>query len=272
MPFSLAQAFAPKITATNKIDQHNNYLMLWPLGWMATAQVNVTNEAGRNFKIGFVQVLDKCEVSCTFERTIRKEVYPKKIRDGDLYKIPWYEEDVNYSPVVTGVNGTVTMSAKMSDGPGSPYEWFNPNKNNDPLLRISYRKTFLTWLVVVDTDSGAQTFEDVLCEFKSIAAASLAVDVTKPVGQRVGVVSGSTTNTSVELINPPMNPPGSVWSDPVANSAYTYEWKDINKVTSTNVPVGPVQTHVDFEDLRKKVEQGLKKKGKEKKFLFFKRK
>src|SRR5690348_1663407 len=72
MAIALAKAFSPSFKVGKPIEEAN-FLKNQFAEWDTSAQVSITNEPGKRFKVGFVQILLECDVVFTFEKTLMKE-------------------------------------------------------------------------------------------------------------------------------------------------------------------------------------------------------
>ncbi|HEY1375331.1 MAG TPA: hypothetical protein VGF55_00970, partial [Gemmataceae bacterium] len=179
MPFTLEKAFSPTYKLAKPVEDATS-LKISPATWDSAAVVLVTNEPGRRFKVGFVQVLLESNLVATYEHhTLSRDYNDLPILDSDPGMFPWYESHPSYSPEKNGNNGTVRFTAKMSDTPSSGVRWHAKDvQPPDPLVKVYFRKKFRTWLAVRDVTAPplANTFETILSQFDYVIEATHFVD------------------------------------------------------------------------------------------------
>lgn len=256
MPFKLAKTFAPTYKLKKPTEDADDVTLTFAQ-WVCDASVEVSNEAGKEFQIGFVQVLYECEMVNTYEtKFLKRTVSPLPILDSDLGMFPWYDDDLQDTPKVQGTAGTVTAQCSMGDAPEHGFPWYEipgaPGTN--PLINIRHRMKFKTWLVVRDITGGARPrrFAAVLAQFGYVVEASFNVVVTNPLGQRCTFATGSEKANKPEMIAPPTPIHDCVWKDVVANSSCSDTWSPRPLVKSSTGPVGQVNTGVSVRDLARK--------------------
>jgi len=248
MAIALAKAFSPSFKVGKPIEEAN-FLKNQFAEWDTSAQVSITNEPGKRFKVGFVQILLECDVVFTFEKTLMKETYPLPILDSDPGMFPWYESAVAYSPEVAGTNGTVTVEPRLFDRPSSGAWWHYRNDATDPLLHVHFRKKFRTWLAVRRIDTPlTQSFEAILAQFNYVVEGSFNVFVDQPLGKRCVVATGQEKANKPELVWPTTPVNACVWRDVVANGSYRHVITPRNVARATVGPTGPVVTGVNVKD------------------------
>ena len=252
MPFQLAQAFSPSYTVL-KPDEQTNVVQVRGASWDSSASVRITSEPGRNFKVGFVQVLYESELIATYERHTLSREYKLPVLDSDPGMFPWYEDSVADSPEVTGTNGSILVAPRIVDRPSSGLEWHFGGDAADPLLNVKWRKKFKTWLVVRDQDPTPlpTSFEAVLAQFNYAIEASFNVFVANAVGRRCVVATGQEKPNKPELVSPTTPIHSCIWIDRVANSSYRNVVKDRVVVKAAAAPPGPVVTGANVRELAK---------------------
>lgn len=249
MPFRLGRAFSPSYKLLSPLEQAND-LLLQLAEWDSSALVEITNEPGRRFKVGFVQVLYENEILATYESNFLKVTCsPIPVLDSDPGMVPFYEDNPAVSPEVDGTAGTVRVEAKIYDSPEDPFDWYKvsgPPASN-PMIGLQYRLKFHTWLVVRDITAlpYPTTFEAVLSQFTYAVEAKFNVDVTRPVGQRCGMSDSVKKRNKPDLIDPPTPIHQCVWKNTVANECLNEVWTPRHVTKSTTGPVGPVVTGVN---------------------------
>jgi hypothetical protein len=165
---------------------------------------------------------------------------------------PWYWRPKAFSPVVTGINGSVKATAVMRDAPQDPIPWESAHDGSD-LKNIHYRLKFKTWLVVRDVTAVPfpQEFKAVLGQFDTVIDLTFNVDVSKAVGKRCNFATTTETKTRSELVSPPTPIHECVWTQRIANSGIAVVHKDRVVTASGYTPVGPVNTGVSVGALAK---------------------
>jgi hypothetical protein len=252
MPFRLAKAFSPSYKVLSPVEQADEFL-LQLAEWDTGASVEITNEPGRTFKVGFVQVMYENEILATYESNfLRVTSSPIPVRDGDHGLIPFYEVNPAVSPEVDGAAGTVTVEPTIYDSPEDPFDWYrvpSPVPSN-PIIALQYRLKFRTWLVVRDITAAPfpNTFEAVLAQFNYVLEAKFNIDVTRPVGSRCGLSDSIKKSNKPELVNPPTPIHACAWKALVANDCLNEVWTPRTVVKSSNAPVGPVTTGVSVQN------------------------
>jgi hypothetical protein len=250
MPFQLAKAFSPSYKLLAPAEQANG-LLLRLAQWDSGATVQITNEPGRRFKVGFVQVLYENEIMATYESNfLISSCSPIPVMDGDTGLYPFYEEDVAASPEVDGTAGSVTVEASIYDSPQDPFRWYRVLPATNPIISLQYRLKFRTWLVVRDitTTPYPNSFAAVLTQFNYALEAKFNINVTRPLGQRCGLTDAIKKANKPELVNPPTPIHNCVWSGVVANDCLHEAWKPRTVVQSTTGPTGPVVTGIKVSD------------------------
>ena len=256
MPFQLAKAFSPAYTVL-KPEEDADFVQVRGASWDSSAYVCISNEPGRNFKVGFVQVLYESELIATYERHTLSREYKVPVLDSDPGMYPWYESRVDDTPEVTGTNGDVSVTAKISDRPSSGLRWYFQGDATDPLLNVKWRKKFKTWLVVRDQDVVPlpRSFEAVLAQFNYSIEASFNVFLDNAVGRRCVVATGAEKPNKPELVSPPTPIHSCIWVDRVANSSYAQVIKNRSIVKAAVAPQGPVLTGANVRDLAKRFQK-----------------
>ncbi|MBL8112926.1 MAG: hypothetical protein JNK60_08590 [Acidobacteria bacterium] len=254
MPFRLGKAFSPSYKLLKPLEQAGG-LALQLAEWDSAALVEITNEPGKKFKVGFVQVLFDNEVVATYKSHILTvSCAPLPVLDSDPGMLPFYEADVAYSPEVDGAVGTVRAEAKIYDSPEDPFDWYKAPGTANPLINVRYRLKFKTWLVVRDiTGPLTQSFAAVLTQFNYVLEAGFNVDVTRPLGSRCGFATGSEKPNKPDLVSPTTPIHACVWKDVVANDCLSETWKDRALVVSSTAPIGAPNTGVNVKNIAQSV-------------------
>lgn len=253
MPFAVDQAFSPKFKILKPIEEPNQ-LVLKLASWDANAKVTVSNEPGKKFKVGFVQVLFENDMVATYTKhKLKVTCNPLPVLDSSPGMLPWYEDSIGDSPEVVGVANNVSVYAKMDDKPEDPFAWSHGPGSD--LEALKYRLKFQTWLCVRDitTPPLAKSFVKVLCQFSYVIEAAFKVDVSQPVGQRCQFTTLRTSDMPAnkpEMIEPPRPVHACVWKDVVANDQLSDVWSDFTIVKSVLAPTGPVNTGVSVAQRR----------------------
>jgi len=250
MSFQLAQAFSPSYTVL-KPEELADKVQVRGASWDSSATVRISNEPGRSFKVGFVQVLYESELIATYETNTLSREYKLPVLDSDPGMFPWYEDSVTDSPEVTGTNGDVLAIARIVDRPSSGLLWYLNGDVDNPLLNVKWRKKFKTWLVVRDQDQLPNSFAAVLAQFNYAIEASFNVFLDNAVGRRCVVATGAEKPNKPELVSPTTPIHNCIWIDRVANSSYGDVVKTRIVVKAGGPPAGPVIPGGNVRELAK---------------------
>lgn len=253
MTITLDAGFAPTYKLQKPDETDAAELKLSLAKWDCSANVTISNEPGRRFKVGFVQVLYENEMVATYEKSkLVVTCDPLPVLDSDTGMYPWYDNSIADSPELLGTDGEVKVTATMDDEPDDPFDW--ERVPGDPLIELSYRLKFHTWLCVRDitTNPYPESFEKVLCQFSYVIEASFKVDTSKPQGRRCTFATGTQSANRPEMVTPPRPINACIWKDVVANDQLSDIWSDRLVVRSGHPPVQNVTTNVSVKDIAKR--------------------
>lgn len=251
MPIQLAKTFVPKLEIIKPDETDPNHLQLKLATWTGDAEVLITNEPGKRYKIGFVQVLYDNLIQITYAGSITKTTAgPPPVCDSPKSDwAPWYWRPKAYAPVVDNVVGSANVIAKMGDGPEHPVSWDSPLDSSE-LLEVSYRLKFKTWLVVRDVTGPKpypNQFAVVLFQFNTNINTTFNVDMNQPVGKRCAFATTREQKATLDLVTPPSHIHDCIWKSIVANDSVTTENLPRTVIKSTNAPVNVGPTGVNVQ-------------------------
>jgi len=133
--------------------------------WEAKATLRVKNEQGKKWRIGFVQVLQKNDVTATYEQHFVDEVR----LDGQEFPIldgpknptsrPFYDKGPpNLSDVEMPANASLgtyqDVTIQLYDRPSTPFQWYLHGQD-DPLEAVRCSFKFSIYVVAHDRTEGA---------------------------------------------------------------------------------------------------------------------
>jgi hypothetical protein len=197
MANTLALPFAPKYTLNTRTVEGPNGFRLGGVSWSSEAKVRVNQAAAHSMKVGFIQVVKSYDIKIDYENSIVEGKLPSTpMCDTDpATDAPWYEASAvpiatGWSPEIMGPCNQI-VTPKLGDHPSVQLPWFD--SVGSAAKQVRRKQTFQTWLVV--NDRTAHTWDTLYCFSYSIDQL-VAVDVTKPVGQRTKVEVGASTQAS----------------------------------------------------------------------------
>jgi hypothetical protein len=158
---SLTLAYStPNLTETN--------IGIQTAKWQGDARVNVKDEHGTKWRIGFAQLLEKNMMQAVYRNHVRSEVLvngasmPVLDSDGTANYRPFYDDntatDIGNRPkdVETTVNNSEqVVRVKMWDEPESDYDWWFNNDENDPIEEFVMNLKFSTYILARDITNGS---------------------------------------------------------------------------------------------------------------------
>jgi hypothetical protein len=198
MPFELASLFSPTYKVSNKCTETAQHFQVHTVDWRGEAKVKVNEPtAGRQFKVGFIQVVKAYDIRVTYANTFVDAKLPSlPMCDTDpATDAPWYEASA--VPVGAGVSPELispvnrVVIPRMYDRPSGAFDWdYSPG---NPVSEFRRKQTFQTWLVVKETAPPAQPTYTTLYCFSFSIDQLVRFDLTKPVGQRCKVEIGASS-------------------------------------------------------------------------------
>jgi hypothetical protein len=143
--------------------------------WEGKATFKVTDEFGKTWRIGWVQVLEKNVITAIYKKTIKDEaLIPGKLPNNELPVLDSYDnippmERPFYDKVDPQETHLVTMGPRprgaagpsvqqgvttMYDQPESSYPWWHNGDRTDPLEEVVMNLQFSTWIAARDVTSA----------------------------------------------------------------------------------------------------------------------
>ena len=189
-------------------NKHGKAVGVQSAKWLGNACVRFTNEQGRKFQVGFVQVMEINVMQALYTRTKKTEVlksgYTLPIRDGSrkVNKLPFYETP---AAGYTIPNNDYQVHISMSDEPESDYDWWHNNDRTDPLTEFVMSMRFQTYVAARDITAGFQLTDPWIMHFLKQWTVTLDRRIEFNVVARAGGPKADlneTTGTKVEIINP----------------------------------------------------------------------
>lgn len=189
--------------------------------WKGDAKVEVKDEHGKKWRIGFAQLLEKNMMQAVYTKHKRSEVLtngnsmPVLDSDGTANYRPFYDDNtadnVHMRPKdveTTLAQPTVVAQVRMWDEPESPYEWWFDGDETDPLREFVMNLEFSTYIVARDItagslDAGPYTMK-ILRQWSVILDRRYEFTVVKKTGG--GPLRADLTKTKCAIRNPMRNP------------------------------------------------------------------
>src|SRR5262245_29344232 len=221
--------------------------------WEGRATVKVKGEAGKTFRIGFVQILEKNTMMAIYQKTKKLEVLiggaSLPVLDGtkNLGYRPFYDKAPNTKDVVVAQaappNSEQSVDTTMWDEPESSYKWFHNNDPTDALTEFIMFLQFSTYVAVRDISNGIglPILLQPLYQWHVVLDRRYKFDVA-PAALGGGVLGADLTNTSWTVENPQRTPfvqkvesmqapPNAIMTGLVANQVFKDDVQPTGKVT-----------------------------------------
>lgn len=189
--------------------------------WEGDAKVEIKNEHGKKWRIGFAQLLEKNMMQAIYTKHKRSEVLtngnsmPVLDSEGTANFRPFYDDntvdDVHMRPkdVETSLaQPTAVVQLKMWDEPESPYPWWFNGDETDPLREFVMNLQFSTYIVARDITGGSLDVGPyvmkILRQWSVILDRRYEFTVVKKTGG--GPLRADLTKTKCVVRNPMRNP------------------------------------------------------------------
>jgi hypothetical protein len=221
-----------------------------PASWTANATVNVQNEIGRTWRVGFVQILTRNLVRATYPNHEMSEEMAGAanlpVLDGPntLTHRPFYDDNTVPMPqrpkdyINTLANPNMNQNIAMYDRPRSRFPWFLNNVVADRLQEVQMDLQFSTFIIARDITAGAAMNAvpytlQVLKEWTVVLQRRYIFNV-QPGLVIAGRQQAQVGQTVARIVNPNQRPQimhtnnglprnvNAVFTGPIANNAFQY--------------------------------------------------
>lgn len=214
--------------------------------WDGKANVTVSNEHGKKWRVGFAQLLERNMMMAIYKKTKRSEILlpgrsmPVLDADANPNYRPFYDDNsvtLAHQPKdveTTPVQPQKAIAIQMWDQPESHYAWWLNNDLDNPLEEFVMNLQFSTYIVARDITNGGGIHDPfilkILKQWHVVLDRRYEFKVVKTAGG--GALTADLTKTKCVIRNPMRQPfvttsahqfpknAETIFQGPVANDVY----------------------------------------------------